>query len=73
MRLIVLVERSDSNTKYFGLELTPYPTALFKDHFTRHPKNSVSANVLETIQSYHKGKKEEVEGCRYGNRGKRHQ
>ena len=41
MRLMVLVDRSGSNTKYFGLYLTPYPTALFADHFMRHPKKSV--------------------------------
>ena len=29
MHLIVLVERSGYNTKYFGFGLAPYPTALF--------------------------------------------
>ena len=57
MRLIVLIERSDSNTKYFCLELTPYPTTLFKEHFMRHPKKLVLTNALETKQSHHKGKK----------------
>lgn len=38
VRLIVLVERPDSNTKYFALEVIPCPTALFRDHFTRPPK-----------------------------------
>ena len=32
MRIIVLVERSGSNTEYFGFEFAPYLTALFKDH-----------------------------------------
>ena len=57
MRLIVLVERPGSNTKYFGFELTPNPTSLFKDHFMRHPKKSVLADVLKMKQSHHKGKK----------------
>ena len=71
MRLIVLVERSGSNTKYFGFELTSHPTSLFKDYFMRHPKKSVLEDVLKTKQSHHK--KEEVERYRYGNRGRRHQ
>ena len=60
VRLIVLVERSGSNTKYFGFELTPYPTSSFKDHFMRHPKKSVLADVLKMKQSHHKGKKRKL-------------
>ena len=55
--LIVLVKRSDSNKKYFGFDLTPYPTALFKDHLMRHPVKSVLADVPKTKQSHQKGKK----------------
>ena len=60
MRLIVLVERPGSNRKYFGFELTSYPTSLFKDHFMRHPKKSVLADVLKMKQSHHKGKKRKL-------------
>ena len=49
MRLIVHVDRSGSNTKYFGLYLTPCPTALFTNHFMRHPKKSGLAAVNEGI------------------------
>lgn len=47
MCLTVILERSDSDAKYFGLELTPYPTILFKDYFMRHPKISVLADALK--------------------------
>ena len=60
MRLMVLVDRSGSNTKYFGLYLTPYPTALFTDHFMRHPKTSVLADVLKMKESHHKEKKRKL-------------
>ena len=60
LRLIVLVERSGSNTKYFGFKLTPYPTSLFKDNFMRHPKKTVLADVLKMKQSHHKGKKRKL-------------
>ena len=61
MRLMVLVDRSGSNTKYFGLYLTPYHTALFTDHFMRHPKKSVLADVLKLKESHHKEKKRKLE------------
>ena len=48
LRLIVLVK---------GFDLTPYSTALFKDHLMRHPVKSVLADVLKTKQSHQKGKK----------------
>ena len=59
MRLIVLVERSDSNIKYFDSDLTLYPLVLFKDYFMRHlvgsyPEASVLADILKTKQSHHK-------------------
>ena len=61
MRLIVLVERSDSNIKYFDSDLTLYPLVLFKDYFMRHlvgsyPEASVLADILKTKQSHHKRK-----------------
>ena len=61
VRLIVLVDKSGSNTKYFGLYLTPYHTALFTDHFMRHPKKSVLADVLKLKESHHKEKKRKLE------------
>ena len=60
MCLTVILERSDSDAKYFGLELTPYPTILFKDYFMRHPKISVLADALKTKKSHHKRQKKEV-------------
>ena len=61
MRLIVLVERSDSNIKYFGSDLTLYRLVLFKDHFKRrpvgsYPEASMLADNLKTKQSHHKRK-----------------
>ena len=46
LRLIVLIERTDDTEKYFGYELTPYPTALFKDKFMRHPDKAALAEAL---------------------------
>ena len=50
-----------------------YPTSLFNNYLMRLPKNSELADVLKTKPSHHKGKKEEFEGCRYGNRDTEHQ
>jgi hypothetical protein len=36
-RLVVLVQRSDDQAACFDFELTPFPTALFKDGFMRKP------------------------------------
>jgi hypothetical protein len=36
-RLVVLVQRSDDQAACFEFELTPFPTALFKDGFMRKP------------------------------------
>ena len=46
LRLIVLIERTDDTEKYFGYELTPYPTALFKDKFMRRPDKAALAEAL---------------------------
>ena len=49
--LIVLIERTDDTEKYFGYELKPYPTALFKDNFMRHPNR---AALVEALLNYKK-------------------
>ena len=60
MRLIVQIKGSDSNTKYFDFELTPYPTALFNNNFARKPKKSILLDVLKTKQSHLKAKKRKL-------------
>ena len=46
LRLIVLIDRTVDTEKYFGYELTSYPTALFKDNFMRHPNKAALAEAL---------------------------
>ena len=52
MSLIVLVDNLDGNTKYFGNELTYYPTLLFKRHFQETLQNSLKMS-LRTILRYY--------------------
>ena len=51
LRLMVLIERTDDTEKWFGYELTPYRTALFKDNIMRHPNK---AALAEAILNYKK-------------------
>ena len=63
-------------TKIYSLAVIghrTYSTALFNNHFTRHPNNSVLPDVLKTKQSHHKEKKTNLKDARYGNRGKEYQ
>ena len=45
-RLIMLIERSEDMTNYFEYELTPEPTSLFKDRFTRKPNKALLGKAL---------------------------
>ena len=41
-----MTERAGDNTKYVSYELTPIPTALFKDNLMRHIEKSQLAVAL---------------------------
>ena len=46
MRLSVLLERRDNIEDYFKLELTPFPTSLFKGNMMRKPNKTALATTL---------------------------
>ena len=47
-RLVLLLDRSEEKEKYFQYELTPVPTALFKNNFMRKPNKANLADHLLT-------------------------
>ena len=58
-RLVVLIERSPDVNTYFNYELTPIPTALFKENFMRKPYKAALATAL-----IERGKKKEGKSCK---------